>query len=285
MNRTVPCLALLLAAAGAPAAEFDCMIEARRIVNVGAPLEALISAVHVDRGAVVRRGEVLVEFEAGVERATADLSRFRAEMQGSIEARKARVEFATLKHERRATLTAQNYISRQDLDEAEAEKRLSEAELREAQDNRRVAELEHRRATEALKQRTITSPVAGVVVERLMHPGEISELGRKPILKIAELGTLHVEAILPTEAYRQVTRGDAATVKLDAAIGGEYAARVTVVDRVLDAASGTFGVRLELANADRNVPAGVRCRVDLPQVALKGRAATRPTPAAAAAAR
>jgi hypothetical protein len=36
---------------------------------------------------------------------------------------------------------------------------------------------------------------------------------------------------------------------------------VKVVDRVIDAASGTFGVRLELPNRNGKVPAGIRCRV------------------------
>jgi len=44
-------------------------------------------------------------------------------------------------------------------------------------------------------------------------------------------------------------------------IGGAHAARVTVVDRVLDAASGTFGVRLALANPEGRIPAGIRCKV------------------------
>ena len=44
-------------------------------------------------------------------------------------------------------------------------------------------------------------------------------------------------------------------------IGGSYSAVVKVVDRVIDAASGTFGVRLELPNRERKIPAGVRCRV------------------------
>jgi multidrug efflux pump subunit AcrA (membrane-fusion protein) len=44
-------------------------------------------------------------------------------------------------------------------------------------------------------------------------------------------------------------------------VGGEYPATVTVVDRVVDAASGTFGVRLELPNPDRALSAGLKCRV------------------------
>ncbi len=38
-------------------------------------------------------------------------------------------------------------------------------------------------------------------------------------------------------------------------------AEVGVVDKVVDAASGTFGVRLELPNPDTSLPAGLKCRV------------------------
>jgi hypothetical protein len=66
-------------------------------------------------------------------------------------------------------------------------------------------------------------------------------------------------------------------VRPEAPIGGSHQAKVAVVDRVLDASSGTFGVRLELPNADRALPAGARCRVDFPKVRAAGaRAATTP---------
>jgi hypothetical protein len=44
-------------------------------------------------------------------------------------------------------------------------------------------------------------------------------------------------------------------------IGGTYAATVTAVDHVLDAASGTFGVRLALPNPELLLPAGIRCKI------------------------
>ena len=40
-----------------------------------------------------------------------------------------------------------------------------------------------------------------------------------------------------------------------------HTAKVTVVDRVVDAASGTFGVRLELPNHALKLPAGLKCTV------------------------
>lgn len=47
-------------------------------------------------------------------------------------------------------------------------------------------------------------------------------------------------------------------------VGGVHTGRVTVVDRVVDAASGTFGVRLALPNADYRLPAGLKCKVRFP---------------------
>lgn len=255
----------------AQATEFDCLIEPKRFVTVSGPVEALIAQVRVDRGDWVRKGDVLVEFESSVERASAELARFRAEMRGAVEARRARYEYAQLKHKRRAELVKEKFVSDQDLDEAEAERRLAEAELREAIDNQKLAEHEHRRAVEVLRTRTLFSPVSGVVVDRYMHPGEVSEMSRKPILRIAEVGVLNVEVILPIVAYRQIKRGDFAIVSPESPVGGRYEAKVTVVDNVLDASSGTFGVRLELPNPERLIPAGARCRV-----AFKGVTAPRP---------
>ena len=101
-----------------------------------------------------------------------------------------------------------------------------------------------------------------------MHPGEVAEagVGRKPILKIADIDTLHVEVILPVEAYGKVKVGSKADVLPDPPVGGKYSAVVTVVDRVLDAASGTFGVRLQLPNRTRMLPAGVRCKASFPGI-------------------
>jgi membrane fusion protein, multidrug efflux system len=36
-----------------------------------------------------------------------------------------------------------------------------------------------------------------------------------------------------------------------------------VVDKLIDAASGTFGVRLQLPNPNHKIPAGIKCSVEL----------------------
>jgi len=103
-------------------------------------------------------------------------------------------------------------------------------------------------------------------MERPAHPGEIARAddARKPLLKLAQLDVLHVEAILPVTAYGRIRKGMSLDVMPEDPIGGTYPAKVRVVDRVLDAPSGTFGVRLELPNPGLKLPAGVRCRVTVP---------------------
>jgi multidrug efflux pump subunit AcrA (membrane-fusion protein) len=51
-------------------------------------------------------------------------------------------------------------------------------------------------------------------------------------------------------------------------------ARVTHVDKIIDAASNTFRVRLSLPNPGNRLPAGARCKVDessLSAIAVPGR--------------
>jgi RND family efflux transporter MFP subunit len=252
----------------AAATEFDCVMEPRQVVEIRSTVEGVIEKLTVDRGDFVKKGQVLVQLDAAVERASAELARQRSQLEGAVRSGESRVEYSLKKHGRQEELFKQSFISAQARDEAATERKLAESELKEAIDNRRVAELEYRRQTEVVKLKTIVSPVNGVVMERLMHPGEVAEagVGRKPILKVADVETLHVEVVLPVEAYGRVKVGGKADVIPDAPIGGRYSATVAVVDRVFDAASGTFGVRLALPNAKRQLPAGLRCKASFPGI-------------------
>lgn len=245
--------------------EFDCMIEPRKSVEVRAASEGLIEKIWVDRGDTVKAGQVLVTLDSGVEKAATEAARYRSLMQGKIRTGENRVEFTSQKYLRRDKLAGQSFISQQDRDESLTEKRLAESELIEAIDDRKLAELEFRRLSEQLRLRTIRSPVDGIVVDRMLHAGELADNRdlRKPILKLADIGTLHVEALLPIDAFGKISVGQQLDIAPELPVGGRYSGKVTVVDRVMDAASGTFGVRLMLANPGMKLPAGIRCKLHL----------------------
>ena len=244
------------------APDYDCMIEARQNIEIRSPVEAVIESVRVRRGDVVRKGQVLVTLSSGPEQAALALAKSRAEMQGEIKAAEARVEIAHKKVERARELFKQNFISANARDEAEAEFKLATEELRRARENQRLAVLEAERAAEVLALRTIRSPFNGIVVEVLLRPGEFGAITFKdPIMKLAEIDPLNVEVLLPVTLYGKVKAGQRATVMPESPVGGRYDTVVRVVDRIVDAASGTFGVRLELPNRQQKLPAGLRCRV------------------------
>ena len=59
----------------------------------------------------------------------------------------------------------------------------------------------------------------------------------------------------------------AAAVALVGAQLARAQARVTVVDKVANAASSTFGVRLEIPNPGNRVPGGLTCKVRIGEAA------------------
>lgn len=262
MKSILATLFAALLAQNLQAAEFDCIIEARQNVELRSPVEAVIESIRVHRGDVVKKGQVIATLESGPERAALELARSRAEMQGELKSAEARVELTRKKLIRAEELYKQNFVSVNALDEAEADYRLSVEESRRAEENQKLAELELKRTEQILELRTIRSPFTGVVVDVIQKPGEFATSNLKdPIVRLAEIDPLNVEVILPVMMYGKIKVGQRATVVPENPVGGRHSAVVKVVDRVIDAASGTFGIRLELPNRQREIPAGARCRV------------------------
>lgn len=234
------CLGLLLTASRAALAaeadfdkdKLDCLIEPYLVVNVGSEIPGVIETVNVDRGDFVKKGQVLARLNSGVEQAT-------------MENVRARLDFATHEHARTSEMYKEGIMRFYDMDKAETNLLVVKSELKEAQ--------------EVLERRTIRSPINGVVVERFLAAGERVE--EKPLLKLAQLDPLNVEVIAPVTMLGSIKVGRRVEVRPEKPLKGVYIGRVKIVDRVLDAASGTFGIRIELANTNYTLPAGLKCSV------------------------
>jgi RND family efflux transporter MFP subunit len=240
--------------------EFDCVIEPQQTVKLASPVVGVIARLDVDRGDIVHKGQVLGKLEDGVEEAALAIARLKALNEHSIKALQARVDFLRRKSGRADALVGKSIVSQASADEAEADAKSSEQQLKEAELNFELNKLDADRAAEVVNQRLLKSPIDGVVVERLLLPGEYRN-EQSPILTLAQLDPLRVEVFVPTIYYGQINQGTPAIVRPEMPIGGEHSATVTVVDRVMDAASGTFGIRLALPNPDMTLPGGIRCKV------------------------
>jgi RND family efflux transporter MFP subunit len=254
----------------AQAAAFECLIEPWQVIEIRSPVEGLIDKITVQRGDTVRKGQMLVELKSDAERSAVDAARYRSTMEGRITSSRNRVEFATKKLQRSTELHDLNYLAAQTRDEAEAELKLAEAELQDAIENRELAKIDWHHANDLLELRLLQSPVNGLVVDRMLNVGDIAEAGtgRKAIVKVAQIDPLRVEVVLPVEVFGKLSVGMVAEVSTDG-FAGHHAATIKVVDRVFDAASATFGVRLELPNPGGRLPAGLRCQVEFPKIEMK----------------
>jgi len=85
-------------------------------------------------------------------------------------------------------------------------------------------------------------------------------------MKIAQIDPLIVEVYLPIAVFPAIKEGMNAEVRPSQPAGTVHIATVSVIDKVLDAASDTFGVRLMVPNPKQDMPAGVNCTATFPFV-------------------
>lgn len=261
------------------AGTFDCLIEPTQIVDLASPVTGLIDRILVKRGDRVAKGQTVALIDSRAEQAATELARFKSEQTGPLRLAESKVEFSKRKFERRRQLTTERLMAAQDSDDAEAEHRLAESELKVAQENRKIASIEFQQQSALLSLRTLRSPFDGVVADQLVYPGEVVEpgTGKKAVLKLAQLDPLRIHVILPKDAFGRITNGMAVDVAPEIPANGKYTAKVKTIDRLIDAASGTFVVFLEMPNPKLDVPAGVKCKAEFPGVSSGyGRGATLP---------
>ena len=248
-------------ASGTQAQPLDCMIQPHQVVQIGSATPGVIESIAVERGDTVERGQAVVQLKADVERASLGLARTRLAQAGELTAAKSAQAYAQRELKRASELYEQKFISHNYLDKQRTEAQVAEGRADQAREKRSLAAREVEVAEAQLDLRTIRAPISGVVVERYLSSGE--HVDEKPILRIASVDPLRVDVLVPAVAFGQVEPGQKATVVPELLNRDERIAIVKGVDRVIDAASNTFRVRLELPNPDGRLPAGLRCKAEL----------------------
>jgi membrane fusion protein, heavy metal efflux system len=241
-----------------------CLVEPSIVVDVSSPVAGLLDRVSVERGDIVSKGQLVASLESRVERASVELALTKLKNDAEIRSAESNEDFARKKHARNENLHRDGVVSAQVREQAETEAALAVEKLKQTKEARAVTEQEVHLARSQLSLKTIASPITGMVVERYLSAGERAD--EKPILKIAQIDPLRVEAILPASMYGRVKAGMMAKVTPE--LIGEQGrnAAITLVDKVIDPASNTFRVRLELSNKDYSLPSGVRCKINIAQL-------------------
>jgi RND family efflux transporter MFP subunit len=239
--------------------KFDCMIQPSEIIDIGSAVTGVIERIAVDRSDSVEAGQTVVELEAGVEKAFVETARARAAMEENIRWREAKLAYEEHQSERTKRMFENHVVSADQAEQQATETRLGRVKLDQARKEHELASLELQQALAVLKRRSIQTPISGVVMERLMSPGEVVD--KQAVLRIAQIDPLRVEVNLPASMFGSIKPGMRAAVEPESQGEQIRVASVRLVDRVIDGQSGTFGVRLELPNADQATPGGLHCQL------------------------
>lgn len=153
--------------------KFLCLIQPKMTLKLGTQVPGLIREMLVDRGAIVKKGDVIARLESGVEAAAVLLAEARAANESSVRSGQAKVDYQKRKEERMKALRKNDTVAFSAADEAETLARVAENELDEAKVNVQMAQTDVVRAREVLNQRIVRSPIDGVVTARTLGPGSM----------------------------------------------------------------------------------------------------------------
>jgi len=211
-----------------------CIIEPSMRIDVSSPVEGVLDKLKPKLGDKVKQGQLLFSLKSGVEITSVELAKVRA-------------DFALRHYRRNEDLYKEDLISVHERDGFYTDYQIAQKELNQA------------RAVLALRR--IKSSIDGVVIDLFVEPGEF--VTTAPVLALAELNTLKVEVVMPASSLGSVINGAMLQVYPAAPVGGQYPAKVFLVDPIIDAASGTYRVRASIDNRQAKLPAGIECKVSL----------------------
>jgi cobalt-zinc-cadmium efflux system membrane fusion protein len=221
--------------------------DANRVSLVASRVDARIGSVSADLGQAVPAGgtlATLVSPEVGA-------------IRGDLERARSNADIAQRNFEREKRLYEQQITPQKEMLDAEAAFRSAEADLRsaEARLNAIGAALDGQGPSFG-----VSSPIAGVVVERNASPGQ-SVGPSTNLFTVANLENLWITVDVYEADLNRVRLGAPASVMPSAFPNQQFAGRVTYAGGVVDTTSHTFKVRVEVSNTNRLLRPGMFAQV------------------------
>src|SRR5258708_6059239 len=264
--------------------------------NVTPKISAPVKRVLVNRGDHVRMGQLLAELEAGDLAAGAEESKHQFEQtqaayqtltgatapedkvkaQSDVQTAQQALDAAKKLYDNRAALQREGALAQKLVDDAkvamvqaqsqfdtaqrhlEALNQVSQREaIRGAEAQVNAAKAHFDNATVQLSYGQIRSPIAGVVADRSVFPGEIAS-STSPIVSIVDISQVVARANVPAREASSIRVGRPARVS---GPDGDLAGRVTVVSPAVDLNTTTVEVWVQVPNPGERLKPGGTVRV------------------------
>ncbi len=210
-------------------------IEAYAEADVIAKVEGEIRAILAEEGDVVTEGQIIARLDG---------DRLRLELNES----RARLSKMQRDFERNKDLRGKGLLS-----EGDFEKLQFDLEALQASYNLASLELDYTQ---------IRAPIDGIVSERYIKIGNTVRVG-DPLYRVTGLDPLVAYLHVPEREYRRIHAGQPVAIDIDALAGQRVIATVTRISPVVDPATGTFKITIEIRDAERRIKPGMFGRMSI----------------------
>jgi membrane fusion protein, multidrug efflux system len=208
-------------------------VVAEQGIDVTVPLPGTVTEIKFESGQDVKRGEILVQMDIGVD---------MAELEGLVASR----ELRELQFERAKKLLADHQISQSDYDAARAAR--DEAE----------AVMQTKKAYIARKR--VYAPFDGTLGIRMIDLGEHLEPG-DPVVPLQMLDPVHVDYAMPEQFLSRLALGQAVEIEVPAYPGEKFHGGITAIEPGIDPNTRNVRIRATIANAGRRLRPGMFAEV------------------------
>lgn len=260
-NRFISVFVVAVVGTSAPAAHAQTRSEAFtepfHTVELSPSEPGILAKLLVEEGDAVRTDDVLATLDSRVLEVNLRIARQAMQSRGKLRAAKAEYELKVQRLEKFKALRAQGYAHPDEYERAVADVEVAEATRLAAEEQSAIDALQFEKAQAELEQRSIRSPLNGVVAKVHHEEREFISAPNSVVLTVVQLNPLRIVFPLPTAEASRLSKGQSVTVLLPDT-GDTAAAQIELVSPVTDAESGLVRVKVLVPNPEGRYRAGVR---------------------------
>ncbi len=229
-------------------------------VDLNARVTGFVESVEVDRGSVVKRGQLLVRLRApemAAQIAEAEAKALAVEAQRAEAEAKAVGAESMFTRMKEASATP-GVVARHELILAEKSLEASRAVLKALDSSAKAARASIAPLVEMQGYLNVTAPFDGVITERLVHPGAlVGPSSAKPLLVLEQVNRLRLVVPVPESDVAGIARGARLAFTAPAHPGVTFTGVVARIPQSMDPRTRTMGVELDVDNSRGDLAPGM----------------------------
>ena len=203
--------------------------------NLSGQVSGIVSALHFESGADVKKGDLLIELAS-------------ADDVAHLAALKATAALAKITYDRDRALAKTNAVSQQAVDTDEGNLKNAQALVAQQQ--------------ALVDYKSIRAPFAGRLGIRQVDLGQYLAAGTA-FVTLQQLDPIYADFFVPQQALAKVKVGQAVTAKVDTYPGRSFAGKILAINSIVDPATRNVQIRASFPNENNLLLPGMFATVDI----------------------